>query len=69
MENEEDYVRVVPATSGNNGGNKIKLSTGIESDRRCKGEGERERGWDTRYSYSRKKRREESESRMDEGES
>lgn len=25
MENEEDYVRVVATSSGNNGGNKIKL--------------------------------------------
>lgn len=33
MENEEDYVRVVPTTSGNNGGNKIKLRSRIESDR------------------------------------
>lgn len=43
MENEEDYVRVVPTTSGNNGGNKIKLRSGIESDRVCEKEREREK--------------------------
>lgn len=38
MENEKDYVRVLPTRSGNNGGNKMKLRTGIGSNR-----GERER--------------------------
>lgn len=33
MENEKDYVRVLPARSGNNGGNKMKLRTGIGSNR------------------------------------
>lgn len=31
MENEEDYVRVVATSGGNNGGNKIKLWGGEES--------------------------------------
>lgn len=33
MENEKDYVRVLPTRSGNNGGNKMKLRTGIGSNR------------------------------------
>lgn len=33
MENEKDYVRVLPARSRNNGGNKMKLKTGIGSNR------------------------------------
>ena len=54
MENEEDYVRVVPTSSGNNGGNKIKLWTGIqgriacESERETERERERERASQTR---------------------
>jgi len=36
---EEDYVRVVSTRTGNNGGNKIKLRTGIGRNR-DRGEGE-----------------------------
>ena len=43
MENEEDYVRVVPTSSGNNGGNKIKLWTGIQGRIACESERETER--------------------------
>lgn len=34
VENEEEYVRVVPTKSGNNGGNKIKLRIGIGGNRK-----------------------------------
>jgi len=33
VENEKDYVRVLPTRSGNNGGNKMKLRIGIGSNR------------------------------------
>jgi len=41
VENEKDYVRVLPTRSGNNGGNKMKLRIRIGSNRGV----ERERCW------------------------
>lgn len=38
VENEEDYVRVVATSSGNNGGNKIKLWTRIQGRIACERE-------------------------------
>lgn len=45
MENEEDYVRVVPRRSGNNRGNKIKLWTGGIAKNRARETGQGPFSW------------------------